>query len=396
MLKGINVVVGVCGGIAAYKVADVVSRLIKLGAEVNVIMTKNAQDFVAPLTFQSLSQNYVVTDMFDEPKTWEVEHIALAKKADIFLIAPATANVVGKMVNGIADDMLTTTVMATQGKVIIAPAMNTNMYLNPIVQRNIERLKADGYLFVDPESGRLACDDIGIGKLAKPETIVEAVLNASIHSADLKGKKVLITAGPTQESIDPVRYITNHSTGKMGYAIAEMAQKRGAKVILVSGKTNIEVPRGVALVPVRSSEDMYNAVMANFENCDVIIKAAAVADYRPTDISETKVKKKDDDLVIKLTRSKDIALELGKVKGDRILVGFAAETNSILENAQGKIEKKNLDLIVANDVTAKGAGFGSDTNIVTLIDKNGHRDHLDKMTKRQVADKIIDKILTLL
>lgn len=394
MLKGINVVVGVCGGIAAYKVADVVSRLIKLGAEVNVIMTKNAQDFVAPLTFQSLSQNYVVTDMFDEPKTWEVEHIALAKKADVFLVAPATANVIGKIVNGIADDMLTTTVMATKGKVIIAPAMNTNMYLNPIVQKNIQDLKSMDYLFVDPESGRLACDDIGIGKLAQPEKIVESVVEAVNNKLDLSGKKIIITAGPTQEPIDPVRYITNHSTGKMGYALAERAVKRGAKVLLVSGKTNLDVPKGVEYLPIVTSEEMYKTVMENYEDCQIIIKAAAVADYRPKAISDKKVKKQDGDLVIELTRNKDIAYELGKVKGNRILVGFAAETNDLIDNAVGKIKKKNLDLIVANDVTAKGAGFGSDTNIVTLIDKDGNKENLEKMTKKQVADKIIDKILT--
>lgn len=396
MLKGINVVVGVCGGIAAYKVADVVSRLKKQGAEVNVIMTKHAQEFVAPLTFQSLSQNYVVTDMFDEPKTWEVEHISLAKKADVFLIAPASANVIGKMAHGIADDMLTTTVMATQGQVIIAPAMNTNMYLNPIVQENMAYLKEKGCMFIDPESGRLACDDIGIGKLAKPEDIVQSVIDATSHRRELKGHKVIITAGPTQEAIDPVRYITNHSSGKMGYALAECARSRGAEVILVSGKTNLTLPRGVELVEVVTSQDMYEAMMARYENCDIIIKAAAVSDYRPKEAATQKMKKTDDDLWIELTRNKDIALELGKVKGDRILVGFAAETNDVLANALTKIKKKNLDLIVANDLTKEGAGFGSDTNVVTLIDKDGHQEQLQKMSKQEVADKIIDKIMRLL
>jgi len=396
MLKGINVVVGVCGGIAAYKVADVVSRLKKQGAEVNVIMTKNATSFVAPLTFQSLSQNYVVTDMFDEPKTWEVEHISLAKKADVFLIAPATANVIGKMAHGIADDMLTTTVMATRGKVVIAPAMNTNMYLNETVQENMTYLKNKGCVFVDPETGRLACDDVGVGKFAKPEDVVQKVIEVAAHSADLKGRKVIITAGPTQEAIDPVRYITNHSSGKMGYAIAEAALKRGAQVILVSGKTHIQPPRGVEMVAVVSSQDMYEAVMGRYEECDIIIKAAAVADYRPKVKAGIKVKKTDDDMQIELTRNKDIAKELGQLKGDRILVGFAAETNDVLENAQKKIEKKNLDMIVANDLTKEGAGFGTDTNIVTLIDNKGKQDQLSKMTKQQVAERIIDKIIDLL
>lgn len=393
MLKGINVVVGVCGGIAAYKVVDVVSRLKKQGAEVNVIMTKNAQAFVTPLTFQSLSHNYVVTDMFDEPKTWDVEHIELAKKADIFLIAPASANFIGKLANGIADDMLTTTVMATLGKTIIAPAMNTNMYLNPIVQENISYLKDKGYMFIEPETGKLACEDVGIGKLASPEIIVDEILKTAVHNKDLKGKKIIISAGPTQEAIDPVRYITNHSSGKMGYALAKAALDRGADVILVSGKTNLEPPLGVDFIPVVSSDEMYEAIMSRFEQCDIIIKAAAVADYRPKIKEKQKVKKTDDDLVIELTRNKDIAMEIGAVKGDRILVGFAAETNDVLDNAIGKIKKKNLDMIVANDLTVEGAGFGTNTNIVTIIDKFGNVYKLDKMTKDEVADEIINRIL---
>ena len=316
MLKGKTVVIGVSGGIAVYKACDVVSRLKKLNANVHVIMTKSATEFVTPLTFQSLSQNYVVSDMFEEPKTWDVEHISLAKKADVFLIAPATANVIGKVANGIADDMLTTTVMATTGKVLIAPAMNTNMYRNPILQRNISILKELGYNFVDPDSGRLACGDIGEGKLASPEKIVDAVVDLfNEDKKDLLGKKIMITAGPTVESIDPVRYLTNRSTGKMGYAIAKMAANRGADVTLVSGPTNIEPPSNIKkLIKVQSAKDMYDAIIDNFDENQVIIKSAAVADYKPKNYSDKKIKKSNDDLIIELDRNKDIAYELGKIK----------------------------------------------------------------------------------
>ena len=311
MLKGKTVVIGVSGGIAVYKACDVVSRLKKLNANVHVIMTKSATEFVTPLTFQSLSQNYVVSDMFEEPKTWDVEHISLAKKADVFLIAPATANVIGKVANGIADDMLTTTVMATTGKVLIAPAMNTNMYRNPILQRNISILKELGYNFVDPDSGRLACGDIGEGKLASPEKIVDAVVDLfNEDKKDLLGKKIMITAGPTVESIDPVRYLTNRSTGKMGYAIAKMAANRGADVTLVSGPTNIEPPSNIKkLIKVQSAKDMYDAIIDNFDENQVIIKSAAVADYKPKNYSDKKIKKSNDDLIIELDRNKDIAYE---------------------------------------------------------------------------------------
>ena len=343
MLKGKTVVIGVSGGIAVYKACDVVSRLKKLNANVHVIMTKSATEFVTPLTFQSLSQNYVVSDMFEEPKTWDVEHISLAKKADVFLIAPATANVIGKVANGIADDMLTTTVMATTGKVLIAPAMNTNMYRNPILQRNISILKELGYNFVDPDSGRLACGDIGEGKLASPEKIVDAVVDLfNEDKKDLLGKKIMITAGPTVESIDPVRYLTNRSTGKMGYAIAKMAANRGADVTLVSGPTNIEPPSNIKkLIKVQSAKDMYDAIIDNFDENQVIIKSAAVADYKPKNYSDKKIKKSNDDLIIELDRNKHIAYELGKIKKNKILVGFAAETNDLIENAKGKISKKN-------------------------------------------------------
>lgn len=398
MLKGKTVVIGVSGGIAVYKACDVVSRLKKLNANVHVIMTKSATEFVTPLTFQSLSQNYVVSDMFEEPKTWDVEHISLAKKADVFLIAPATANVIGKVANGIADDMLTTTVMATTGKVLIAPAMNTNMYRNPILQRNISILKELGYNFVDPDSGRLACGDIGEGKLASPEKIVDAVVDLfNEDKKDLLGKKIMITAGPTVESIDPVRYLTNRSTGKMGYAIAKMAANRGVDVTLVSGPTNIEPPSNIKkLIKVQSAKDMYDAIIDNFDENQVIIKSAAVADYKPKNYSDKKIKKSNDDLIIELDRNKDIAYELGKIKKNKILVGFAAETNDLIENAKGKISKKNLDFIVANDLTESGAGFGTDTNIVKIIDKDGNIAKYPQMKKDEVADVILDKVKSLL
>lgn len=397
MLRDKTVVIGVSGGIAVYKTLDVISRLRKLGINVNVIMTKSATEFVAPLSFQSLSQNYVVCDMFEDPKTWDVEHISLAKRADVFLIAPATANVIGKMANGIADDMLTTTVMATKAKVLIAPAMNTNMYENPIVQRNINTLKELGYNFVDPESGRLACGDTGKGKLAAPETIVDEVVKLLSKEQDLKGKKIIVTAGPTIESIDPMRYITNRSTGKMGYSIAKEAIERGADVTLVTGPTNLNPPQNLKkLVKIESAEDMYKAVLENLNENDVVIKSAAVADYKPKYYYTKKIKKSEDDLSIELDRNKDIALEIGKIKEDKILVGFAAETNDLIENASRKIKKKNLDFIVANDLTKEGAGFGVDTNIVKIIDKDGNITEYPKMKKEEVANVILDKIKMLL
>ena len=421
MLKDKTVVIGVSGGIAVYKTLDVVSRLRKLGVNVNVIMTKSATEFVTPLSFQSLSQNYVVCDMFEDPKTWDVEHISLAKRADVFLIAPATANVIGKIANGIADDMLTTTVMATKAKVLIAPAMNTNMYENPILQRNINTLKELGYNFVEPESGRLACGDTGKGKLASPETIVDEVVKLLSKGQDLKGKSIIVTAGPTVESIDPMRYITNRSTGKMGYSIAKEAIERGADVTLITGPTNLTPPQNLKkLVKIESAKDMYEAVLENLDENDVVIKSAAVADYKPKNYSNKKIKKSDDDLaieldrnkdiaqeigkikksdddlVIELDRNKDIAQEIGKIKNNKILVGFAAETNDLIENASLKIKKKNLDFIVANDLTKEGAGFGVDTNIVKIIDKEGNITEYPKMKKEEVANIILDKIKELL
>ena len=397
MLKDKTVVIGVSGGIAVYKTLDVVSRLRKLGVNVNVIMTKSATEFVTPLSFQSLSQNYVVCDMFEDPKTWDVEHISLAKRADVFLIAPATANVIGKIANGIADDMLTTTVMATKAKVLIAPAMNTNMYENPILQRNINTLKELGYNFVEPESGRLACGDTGKGKLASAETIVDEVVKLLSKDQDLKGKSIIVTAGPTVESIDPMRYITNRSTGKMGYSIAKEAIERGADVTLITGPTNLTPPQNLKkLVKIESAKDMYEAVLENLDENDVVIKSAAVADYKPKNYSNKKIKKSDDDLVIELDRNKDIAQEIGKIKNNKILVGFAAETNDLIENASLKIKKKNLDFIVANDLTKEGAGFGVDTNIVKIIDKEGNITEYPKMKKEEVANIILDKIKELL
>lgn len=395
MLKGKHVVIGVTGGIAVYKVVDVVSRLKKLGAEITVLMTKHATEFVTPLTFRSLSLNYVVVDMFEEPKSWNVEHIEIAKRGDVFLIAPATANVIGKISSGIADDMLTTVVMATKSPVFIAPAMNTGMYTNPIVQRNIEDLKNLGYKFIKPDAGRLACGDIGEGKLAQPERIVDELLQFMVQR-DLEDKKVLITAGPTQEAIDPVRYITNHSSGKMGYKLAEEAARRGAKVTLVSGPTNLSKPQGVEFVPVVSAEDMYQAVMEKMADQDVIIKAAAVADYTPEMYSDEKMKKSDDDLAIPLKRTQDIAVAVKEKKDHQVFVGFAAESHNHEANALKKIEKKDFDFIVLNDISKEGAGFKSDTNIVTIIDKKGQKTAYEKMLKEELAKVIIDKVSTYL
>jgi len=391
MLNGKHVVIGVTGGIAVYKVVDVVSRLKKLGAEITVIMTKHATEFVTPLTFRSLSLNYVVVDMFEEPKTWNVEHISIAQRADLFLMAPATANIIGKMAHGIADDMVSTVVMATKAPVWIAPAMNTGMYTNPVVQRNIDDLKSLGYNFIEPDSGRLACGDIGVGKLASPERIVETISKAMVRQ-DLKGKKILVTAGPTQEAIDPVRYITNHSSGKMGYAIAEAAKNRGAQVTLVSGPVNLDKISGIETIDVVSAQDMYDAVVDRMDDMDVIIKSAAVADYRPADVSDHKMKKSDDDLSIALERTKDIALEVSKKKQNQVVIGFAAESQNVIENAKKKIDKKDFDFIVCNNIITEGAGFKSDTNIVTIVDKDGTVTEYEKMLKKDIAEIILDKI----
>ena len=400
MLSNTTIIVGVTGGIAAYKACDVVSKLKKLNASIHVIMTESACEFVQPMTFQTLSNNFVINDMFKEPKTWEVEHIELAKRADAFLIVPATANFIGKLAAGIADDMLTTTVMATRAPVIIAPAMNTNMYTNRIVQANIGALQDLGYKFIEPASGRLACGDIGAGKLADVDDIVAYVVDFFEKEAqvkDLVGRSIMISAGPTIEAIDPVRYITNRSSGKMGYAIAKRAVARGAQVTLVSGKTDLEVPEGLAkFISIESADDLYENLVGEFDSNDVVIQSAAVADYKPKSYSDKKIKKKDSDLSIELCRNKDIAQELGKIKGDKVLVGFAAETNDVLENAAKKVKKKNLDFIVANDLTMQGAGFSTETNIVKIIEADGSIKEYPKLLKSEVGDIILDKVRDIL
>lgn len=398
MLKDKTIVLGVTGGIAVYKAADIVSRLKKLHANVEVIMTSGATEFVTPLTFQTMSGNKVHREMFGEVKNYDVEHISLAQKADIILIAPATANTIGKIANGIADNLLTTVVMASTAKIIFAPAMNTMMYRNPIVKANIERLKNLGYEFIQPGTGLLACGDYGEGKMAEPADIVEYVLSSLVEK-DLLGKKVVVTAGPTIEPLDPVRYMTNHSSGKMGYSIAKEAADRGAEVILISGPTSITPPKEVKLIQVTTTEDMLNAVLMHFDSCDVLIKSAAPADYRPETVSPVKIKKKEDEkdeLVIKYVKNSDIAAYFGKQKKNQVMVGFAAETGNLDEYAMEKLKKKNLDFIVANDVTEEGAGFNVDTNIVTIIDKNGGKESYPMMNKREVARVILDKVKCIL
>ncbi|WP_409227424.1 bifunctional phosphopantothenoylcysteine decarboxylase/phosphopantothenate--cysteine ligase CoaBC [Gudongella sp. SC589] len=394
MLKDKHILLGVTGGIAAYKSADLVSRLIKAGAKVDVVMTKAATEFVSPLTFQTMSQSRVHFDMFGLESNMEVEHIALAQRPDVILIAPATANTIGKIANGIADNMLTTVTMASTARIIFAPAMNTNMYLNPITQENIRKLKDLGHLFMNTGEGRLACGDVGAGKMAEPVEIVE-YLEGYFTEKDLVGKKIVVTAGPTIEAIDPVRYITNHSSGKMGYAIARNASMRGAEVVLISGPVNLDPPAGVKVVHIESTNDMMDAVKEYFDSCDALIKAAAPSDFRPLNFSDKKIKKRDNDsdtMSVELTRNPDIAGYFGKIKENRIMVGFAAETNDIEEYALFKMKEKNFDFIVANDVTQEGAGFKGDTNIVSIIDKSGIREDLPMMTKNDLSSLILDKV----
>lgn len=398
MLKDKNIIVGVTGGIAVYKVVDVVSRLKKQKANVEVIMTGNATKFVSPLTFQTLSQNQVYVDMFKEPRNYDVEHISLAEKADLFLVAPGTANVIGKIANGIADDFLTTTVMATKSKVIFAPAMNTNMYLNPIVQKNISYLKELGYEFIKPGIGLLACQTYGEGRMAEPIDIIEYIID-SFYKKDLIGKKIVITAGPTIEPLDPVRYMTNHSSGKMGYKIAKEAQRRGAEVVLITGPTGLKPPKDVEVIRINTTMEMFNAVEEQFDTCQVLIKAAAPLDYKPEKVSDVKIKKKEgqkDELNIKYIRNPDIAAHFGRLKKDQITVGFAAETNNLLQYAKKKLKEKNFDFIVANDVSKDGAGFKSDTNIVTIIHKDGKVNYYPILDKAKVANIILDKVKELL
>ena len=394
MLSGKCVVVGVTGGIAAYKTCEVVSRLKKLHADVRVIMTKNATEFVSPLTFQSLSHNPVSVDTFANIQTWEIEHIALAQRADVFVIAPATANIIGKLACGIADDMLSTTVMATHAPVLIAPAMNTAMLENAATQQNMRTLSERGMRFIAPGTGMLACGTSGAGRMSEPSQIVDEIVRTLRPREDFAGLSVVVTAGPTAEPLDPVRYITNRSSGKMGYAIAEAAHARGAHVTLISGPTAIQPPKGVDFVRIGTTQELYDAVLGHAD-ADVVIQAAAPADYRAREISPTKIKRTGDSLMIELVPNPDIAAALGARKHPgQTLVGFAAETNNVIENAQGKLKRKSLDLIVANDVTRAGAGFDVDTNIVTLIDGEGMKD-LPMMTKREVADGILDRVAEL-
>jgi phosphopantothenoylcysteine decarboxylase/phosphopantothenate--cysteine ligase len=397
MFKDKTIVIGVSGGIAVYKVCDLVSRLKKLNARVKVIMTKSATEFVSPLTFQTLSGGKVYTEMFEYLDHWDVEHISIAKSANVFVLAPATANVIGKIRHGIADDMLTTTFMATTAPKVIAPAMNTNMYMNPIVQNNMKTLKEMGYIFAEPDSGYLACGDVGAGRLTDNESIIEKLKEVLNPYKPLKGKTVLVTAGPTQESLDPVRYLTNHSTGKMGYAIARKAVQLGAKVTLISGSVNIEKPAGLdKFIGIKSALEMFEAVKSQLDNNEIVIKSAAVADYRPISVADNKIKKKEGNLNIELERNPDILKYIGQHKGSKILAGFAAETENIIENGKRKLESKNLDFIIINNIKTTDAGFGTDTNIVTILDKNGVQTDYEKMLKDQVAGEILDKIIEII
>jgi phosphopantothenoylcysteine decarboxylase/phosphopantothenate--cysteine ligase len=393
MLKGKNIVVGVAGGIAAYKIVDLVSQLKKQGANIYVIMTQSAANFVTPLTFREISGQPVVVDMWAEVTNWNVEHIALASRADLFILAPATGNMIGKIANGIADDMLTTTVMATTAPVLFVPAMNTNMYLNPIVQKNISSLTELGYHFMIPESGMLACGVEGIGRLPDSKVILEKVHQLIVAQNDFEGKKVLITAGGTKEAIDPVRYIGNRSSGKMGYALASAAAARGATVTLISGPTNLKVACGIKVEYVEAASDMRAAVLAHYNESDIVIKAAAVADYRPQSTAEHKIKKTGDTLQLVLERNPDILLELGQLKKQQMLIGFAAETQQLVLHAQEKLAKKNLDMIIANDVSVPGVGFNADHNIAKVLYRDGRIEELSKMSKEHMANIILDKIL---
>ena len=395
MLKGKTVLLGVTGGIAAYKSAALCSALVKQHAAVEVIMTKNATEFIAPLTFEQLTGHKCLTDTFDRNFVHQVEHISLAERTDLVIIAPATANVCAKLAHGLADDMLTTTVLACKCPKLIAPAMNTNMYENPVTQDNLDLLRHYGWDVIEPASGRLACGAVGKGKLPEPEELLQYVLKHLAMPHDLAGKKVLVTAGPTQESIDPVRYLTNHSTGKMGYAIAKMAMLRGADVTLVTGPTSITPPPFVNVVNIKSAQQMFEAVAAHAEESDFIFKAAAVADYMPADYADNKLKKKDGDMAIPLKRTQDILSWLGQNRRDgQIICGFSMETENMLENSRAKLSKKNVDMICANNLKQAGAGFGVDTNIITLITKDDTLE-LPLLSKEQAANAIIDKALSL-
>ncbi len=393
MLTGKTVVLGVTGSIAAYKIANLASMLGKLHADVHVLMTANATNFINPITFETLTGHKCLIDTFDRNFQYSVEHVSLAKQADVVLVAPATANVIGKLAHGIADDMLTTTVMACTCKKIISPAMNTNMFLNPVVQDNLEILRHYGMEVIEPDTGLLACKDVGAGKMPSEDVLLDHILQEICYEKDLEGRRVLVTAGPTVEAIDPVRFISNHSTGKMGYALARVAARRGAQVTLVSGPVDLKAPRFVEVVPVQSAAQMFEEVTGRASQNDIIIKAAAVADYTPASVAAEKIKKKDGDNAITLTRTKDILAWLGEHRRpDQFLCGFSMETENMLENSRAKLEKKHVDMIVANNLKVAGAGFGVDTNVVTLI--TGDRvEELPQMSKEQVAEKILDAIV---
>jgi phosphopantothenoylcysteine decarboxylase/phosphopantothenate--cysteine ligase len=386
-----KVLLCVSGGIAAYKAVQLTSKLTQNGFDVKVMMTGNATKFVTPLSFQAISRNDVYTDTFDEKDPAKIAHIDLADWPDVIIIAPATANIIGKLANGIADDMVSTTLLATEKPVFIAPAMNVHMYNHPVVQENIARLKSFGYHFIEPSEGYLACGYVGKGRLEEPEIIVEHVKTFFVQNKQqfLRGKTVLISAGPTREKIDPVRYLSNYSSGKMGYAIAEVAQHLGANVILISGPVSLEVPVGVQIIRVESAEEMYEAVLQYFDEADIVIKSAAVSDYRPKKILQQKMKKQSQELVIELERTVDILAELGKRKKAQFLIGFAAETNHVEEYAKQKLQSKNADMIVANNVMQEGAGFGTDTNIVTFYKANNEKKQFPKLTKHEVAYEIL-------
>ena len=393
MLKGKNIVLGVTGGIACYKACELASALVKQHADVQVIMTENATRFVSPVTFEQLTGNKTLTDTFDRNFVHSVEHISVADKADMVIIAPATANICAKLAHGIADDMLTTTVLACRCPKAIAPSMNTAMYENPVTQDNLDILRKYGWEVVEPDSGRLACGAVGKGKLPAPERLLEAVLHTAAHDKDMEGINLLVTAGPTREALDPVRFLTNHSSGKMGYAIAKAASRRGAKVTLVSGVVDLPRPSYVEVIDIVSAQDMYDAVIANASSADIIIKAAAVADYRPATVADNKIKKSDDDLSIPLERTKDILKELGATKKDgQFLCGFSMETENMIENSKAKLAGKNLDMIAANNVKVEGAGFGVDTNVLTLITATSQQE-LPMLSKDDAADALLDAIL---
>lgn len=393
MLKGKKIVLGISGGIAAYKMANTASMLSKLHADIHVVMTENATHFITPETFEVLTGNHCYTDTFDRYMELHVPHIALGTQADAILVAPASADVIGKLANGIADDMLTTCVLPATCPVMIAPSMNVHMYENPIVQDNMKKLASYGYEIIEADEGYLACREVGKGKLPKEQVLVDYIIKACAKEKDLAGKKVLVTAGATQEAIDPVRYITNHSTGKMGYALARMAAFRGADVTLVTGQTYLEDPLFVNVVKVTTAEDMYRAVTGLGKDTEIIIKAAAVADYRPVHISDEKIKKHEDNMTIRLTRTKDILAYLGEHKlQNQFICGFSMETENMIENSEKKLIKKNLDMVAANNIKFEGAGFGTDTNVITLITKDGEK-QLPVMSKEKVADKILDEIL---